>query len=160
MLASMARSSISAGHASCGTPAASSMARRDALPEASTRRGMISGIRLTSPSIPGKSLSAGLRSFSRLMMAAAVSSIERRVTSITGQPLSANIRRAYCTSLVTRRDVDIGGVRGLVQRQQAIAPHLDQPLGRGGQPYHQRRAQAVQLPSAAGFRPRSGHWRP
>ena len=27
---------------------------------------------------------------------------ERRVTSITGQPLSANIRRAYCTSLVTR----------------------------------------------------------
>jgi hypothetical protein len=29
-----------------------------------------------------------------LITAAAVSSIERRVTSITGQPLSANMRRA------------------------------------------------------------------
>ena len=34
------------------------------------------------------------RSSTSLMTAAAVSSIERRVTSITGQPLSANMRRA------------------------------------------------------------------
>ena len=47
---------------------------------------------------------AGLRSRScaSRMMAAAVSSIERRVTSITGQPLSPNIRRAYCSSAFTR----------------------------------------------------------
>src|SRR3546814_3435274 len=37
---------------------------------------------------------APARSSTSLITAAAVSSIERRVTSITGQPLSANMRRA------------------------------------------------------------------
>ena len=46
---------------------------------------------------------AGLRprSCARRMIAAAVSSIERRVTSITGQPLSPNIRLANCSSALT-----------------------------------------------------------
>src|SRR5690606_11974575 len=43
-----------------------------------------------------------VRSSTSLMTAAAVSSIDRRVTSITGQPLSANIRRAYASSALTR----------------------------------------------------------
>src|SRR5690606_17905923 len=42
------------------------------------------------------------RSVQSLITAAAVSSIERRVTSITGQPLSANNRLAKATSCSTR----------------------------------------------------------
>ena len=49
----------------------------------------------------GVSLNRLSRSLNRLITAAAVSSIERRVTSITGQPLSANMRRAYWISLET-----------------------------------------------------------
>jgi hypothetical protein len=75
-------SSTCAATASCGTPAASSIARRDALCEARTR-----------PVIHA-SFSRNVRSLQSWMIAAAVSSIERRVTSITGQPLSANMRRA------------------------------------------------------------------
>src|SRR3546814_8520424 len=41
----------------------------------------------------------------RFMMAAAVSSIERRVTSITGQPLSANNRLAKASSAVTFSEI-------------------------------------------------------
>src|SRR3546814_18124018 len=48
------------------------------------------------------------RSSTSLMTAAAVSSIERRVTSITGQPLSANIRRAKAISAMHRSSSKIG----------------------------------------------------
>jgi hypothetical protein len=41
------------------------------------------------------------RRASRVITAAAVSSIERRVTSITGQPRSANMRRASVVSFLT-----------------------------------------------------------
>ena len=41
------------------------------------------------------------RSVHNLTIASAVSSIERRVTSITGQPLSANMRRANASSALT-----------------------------------------------------------
>ena len=45
--------------------------------------------------------SCSSRSPRRRMIAAAVSSIERRVTSMTGQPLSANTRRAKASSRAT-----------------------------------------------------------
>ena len=50
---------------------------------------------------PSKVSLAPSRSPIRRITAAAVSSIERRVTSITGQPLSANNRRAKATSRST-----------------------------------------------------------
>ena len=66
---------------------------------------------------PG-SLSAIVRQRSRpprwrasiCMMVAAVSSIERRVTSITGQPCSLHSRRAVATSSLTTVEIDIIGV--------------------------------------------------
>ena len=48
------------------------------------------------------SVACSSRSSCSFITAAAVSSIERRVTSITGQPLSAKIRRAKATSCSTR----------------------------------------------------------
>src|SRR3546814_8976955 len=46
---------------------------------------------------------APARSSTSLITAAAVYSIERRVTSITGQPLSANMRRAKASTALTRK---------------------------------------------------------
>ena len=60
---------------------------------------------------------ASIRSLQNLTIAKAVSSIERRVTSITGQPLSAKIRRAKASSALTASRVDIIGFRRLVQRR-------------------------------------------
>ena len=92
-LASSARSSIAAGRTSKSTPGgAEHRAPRGAL----GREDDHIGFNPTSTPSPCSS-----RSASSASSAAAVSSIERRVTSITGQPLSANIRRAKATSRST-----------------------------------------------------------
>ena len=90
------------------------------------------------------------RSLTSLMIAAAVSSIERRVTSITGQPLSANMRRAKASFGIDRFAVDIVGLRRLVEREQAVAADLDQPLGAGGQADDQRMLAALNSAGGGG----------
>jgi len=92
---SIARSSRSAGSTSTGSPASRRMSRRIVLLDASTRG--------WSASQSGIAQATGWRrrSVRKLITAAAVSSIERRVTSMLGQLCLAHSLRENATSSAT-----------------------------------------------------------
>ena len=126
---SAARSSSSAGHdlerRARHSPEA---ARREGLPEARIER------------------HAGFRAASSAMTAAAVSSIERRVTSMIGQACRAQSFRLQAISSVTQVAVDIGigelvGLHG----EHAMLADLHDAVGARDQPDDQRLSRRQQL---------------
>ena len=78
-------------------------------------------------------------------IAAAVSSIERRVTSITGQLRSVKKRRACGHLLAHLGEIGVVAALLLVQRGEALRAHLDQPVGIVGQADDQRPRQLEQF---------------
>ena len=98
--ASIARSSTSAGKTSIASAAPASTARRLSLREARINGCSASHKRPRTIRM-GQGAGVRRRSASRLSTAAAVSSIERRVTSIAGQLCLAQSRRENATSSAT-----------------------------------------------------------
>ena len=111
-------SSISAGSTRNSTPAADSSRARVGLAEA----------RISSSIIHRHAV--GRASF---MIAAAVSSIERRVTSITGQCICDKDPARLAHLGPHRLDIGIVGRAVVMQQVQPVSAQLDQPLGIVGQ---------------------------
>ena len=93
------------------------------------------------------------------MIAAAVSSIERRVTSITGQCICAKIAPRLAHLGAHRLDIGIFGRTVVMQQVQPVTAQLDQPLGIVGQTDDQRVLGRGSAPAAAALPAHRAHWR-